>query len=180
MSNSVLIVGKILAAMTIVGQVWIVLALLFIFVVKKGEARQAFLGFVQGRGIFFAFLISFFAVIGSFFYSGVAGFPPCDLCWYQRIFLFPSAILLGMAVVKKDRKIIDYVLVLSVIGAVIAAYNHYIQLGGNPLLPCSVGASCAQRYVWEFGYISLPMMSLTGFLLIICLMLIEKISIKRK
>lgn len=181
MSDSVLIAGKILAALTIVGQVWIFFVFLFLFVVKKGAARTAFLGLFKGKEIFFAFLIAFFSAAASMFYSGVAKFPPCDLCWYQRIVLFPQVLLLGMAVIKKDKKITDYVLAFSIIGAVIAAYNYYLQLGGNPFIPCSAGGvSCAQRFVWEFGYVGIPMMSFTGFAIIICLMLIEKLSAEKK
>lgn len=181
MSDSVLIAGKILAALTIVGQVWIFFALLFLFVVKKGAAKEAFIKFFKGRGVFFAFLVAFFSSAASMFYSGVAKFPPCDLCWYQRIALFPQTVLLGMAVIKHDKKITDYVLAFSIIGAVIAAYNYYIQLGGNPFIPCSAGGvSCAQRFVWEFGYVGIPMMSFTGFTIIICLMLIEKLSSEKK
>ena len=82
-----------------------------------------------------------------------------------------------MAVFKKDKMIIPYVMPLLMIGAVIAAYHVYLQFGGNPLVPCSAtpgGNPCAFRPVFAYGYISIPMMSLTAFLMMIGFLTLTK------
>ncbi|MCX6701986.1 MAG: disulfide bond formation protein B [Candidatus Zambryskibacteria bacterium] len=69
------------------------------------------------------------AVIGSLIYSEIISFPPCDLCWYQRMFMYPQAIIVLMAMFRKDKTIIDYLVPLSILGAVIALYQSFIQWG---------------------------------------------------
>ncbi len=88
--------------------------------------------------------------------------------------MYPQVFLLWLALYKKDRGIAVYSIFLSVIGAVIALYQHYLQMGGGEIIPClanSESVSCAVRDFFEFGYITYPLMSFTGFLLVIALML---------
>lgn len=121
-----------------------------------------------------AFLVALVATLGSLFYSDVAGFEPCKLCWYQRILMYPQVILFGLALWKRDHGVWLYSLTLSVIGAAIAGYHYLLQLGIAPSLPCSAvgySASCAQRFVMTFGYITIPVMALTAFVLLALLAL---------
>src|SRR3989344_317959 len=125
-------------------------------------------------GIHLIFLVSLTTVATSLFYSEILGFEPCVLCWIQRIFLYPQVIIAGMALYKKDRGIVDYVIGLSGTGALVAIYQHYLQMGGTSFLPCpavSTGADCAQRFLFEFGYITFPLMSFTIFAFLIIVML---------
>ena len=118
-----------------------------------------------------------FSVAVSLIYSDVIGYEPCKLCWIQRIFLYPQVIILGLALWKKTKDSSLYCLALSSVGAVIAGYHFYGQsFNPNALPTCdTIGtASCAVRFFVEFGYITLPLMSLTAFLLIITLMLLNK------
>src|SRR3989338_6881780 len=88
--------------------------------------------------------------------------------------MYPQAVLFAIAARLKDEAIKWYAGSLSLIGAVIALYHYYLQLGGNPLIPCStVGYSvdCAKSFILEFGFVSIPFMALTAFLLITLLML---------
>lgn len=124
----------------------------------------------------FGFLIALGAVAVSLFYSEVIGFPACELCWIQRIFLYPQLILFGMELFKKERAIVDYSLVLAICGSVVSLYHMYIERGGQSLLPCAAlnvttQVSCAIRYVYEFGYVTIPIMSLTLSLFIIIILL---------
>jgi disulfide bond formation protein DsbB len=155
-----------LAVGTVVGQVYVVSIFLLLVLNRRQERRSQLLSYVASQAILIGFLVAFASVVLSLFYSNVVGYTPCTLCWWQRIFMYPLVLLFGMALWKKDTKIVDYGIVFSVIGAVIGAYNHYIQLGGSPLVPCSAVVSCAQRFVFEFGYISIPLMSFTGFMII--------------
>src|SRR5258705_13166689 len=93
-------VNKKLAIETILAQLFILSAIVyFLFCRKKQDLITKFIG---KYGLFFAFLISLVATLGSLFYSQIAGFTPCDLCWFQRIFMYPLVVLLGLALIKKD------------------------------------------------------------------------------
>jgi disulfide bond formation protein DsbB len=121
-----------------------------------------------------AFAVTTFGVLISLFYSEIVGYPPCSLCWLQRVFLYPQPIILGIALWHHDRRAADYVMVLSALGAVVALYNYYIQMGGVSGFACPTGgevADCTRRYVFAFNYITIPMMSLTTFIVLALTML---------
>lgn len=130
--------------------------------------------FFRAHALWFALVIALASFVLSLYYSDIVGFAPCTLCWYQRILIYPQAILLVIALIKKDENVADYILALSAIGFVIALYNHYLQLGGASLIPCSANGSCAKRFVFEFGYVTIPLMALSGFLFNGLLMILRK------
>jgi disulfide bond formation protein DsbB len=112
------------------------------------------------------------AVIGSLVYSEIVGFPPCDLCWYQRILLYPQAIIVLMAMFRKDKSVIDYLVPLSVLGAIVSFYQSLVQWGFSfgSILDCTaIGGECAKIYVSEYSYITIPFMSFSVFVYIIVL-----------
>lgn len=163
------IINKLFSLAAIAGQLCIFAALIyFVFFKKK---RHPVVSFIQKHGLLLAFLIALSSVLGSLFYSQIAGFAPCDLCWIQRIFMYPLVVLLIVAFIKKDSHITDYLLSLSVIGFLISLYHNYMYYDNGGLAAfCQLGGaqvSCIKRYVFEFGYITIPMMSATAFLLII-------------
>ncbi len=122
-----------------------------------------------------AFLAIFGAMIGSLVYSNVVGYVPCELCWYQRIFLYPIAFVLGVTLFKKTRDAFEHVIALAIPGAAIASYHYYGQMFNTSLLECgATGVSCAQRFFVEFGYITMPLMSLTVFVFVIVCLVIQK------
>lgn len=98
---------------------------------------------------------------GSLFYSNGVGFEPCYLCWWQRVALYPMLVLFITALINRDRSVFAYVFPLSLIALILATYHSYVQWGGTPLVPCDVTASCAKLYVYAFGYVTIPTMSLT-------------------
>jgi len=120
-------------------------------------------------------LLSLATVSGSLFYSEVVGFEPCVLCWWQRVTLFPLLVLFAVAMYKKDRGVFKYAIPLSVVTGVVAIYNAYIQWGGSPLIPCDVSGSCAKLYVYAYGYITLPTMSLSVVALVLLLAWANKV-----
>src|SRR5581483_10744103 len=83
--------------------------------------------FIGERAIFLSFLVALAATAGSLFYSDIAGFQPCLLCWWQRIFLYPQVILLLVAFLKKDQLMRLHSIILSSIGALIAIYHTFLQ-----------------------------------------------------
>lgn len=113
-------------------------------------------------------------IIASLFYSNFAGFDPCLFCWWQRILLYPQVIIIAVAYWfrKKGHDIKQSllpVLYLSIIGAILAGYQYVAQMFMPGLLSAcgATGESCAKLYFLSFGYITIPMMALTGFLAII-------------
>lgn len=114
--------------------------------------------------------------LGSLYFSEVVGLAPCKLCWYQRIFLYPLVPILAVAIGKKDKKIAEYVLVLSMLGAVIAGYQTLLQWGlVAEITRCEIGVavSCADDYGRTFGFVTIPFMSLVAFVFIVTLMLVS-------
>lgn len=138
---------------------------------KKHPILHAAHRFFRDKGVIFAFVVAMAGTLSSLFYSEIAHFAPCLLCTWQRIFLYPQVILLGAALWYKNKKFHVYSILLSVIGGVIALYNTYIQFSGSSILPCGISVSCTKRYFLEFGYITIPTMALTGFLLILLLLI---------
>lgn len=166
------IVNQFVSLLAIAGQVIIVLLIAsFIFYRKKENVFFAFFG---KNALAIGFITALGGMAASLFYSEVAGYVPCNLCWLQRIFLYPQVIVLGMAIWKKDARVADYSIALSSIGGIIAGYHSYIQYGGSPLIPCSSAGLCAQRFVFEYGYITIPLMSLSTFVFLISIMLARK------
>lgn len=162
-------ISNALKFLTLIAHIGVGLFILGYVAARKTDIMKQVLAFIQKNGLVFAWSIALMATASSLFYSNIMGFNPCNLCWWQRIFMYPQTILLGMAVFRKDKKIIPYVMPLLIIGAIIALYHVYLQFGGNPLIPCSAtGANpCAFRPVFAYGYISIPTMSLTAFLMMI-------------
>lgn len=160
---------------TVVCQI-IAAALLLLLIIERFTQRKfRVLNFLGTYGIHFVFFISIASTAISLFYSEILGFVPCGLCWFQRIFLYPQIFMTAIALYKKDSKIADYLIGLSISGAIIALYQHYLQMGGSALVPCPAsGADCAQRFLFEFGYITFPLMSFTIFMLMIALMITMK------
>jgi len=125
-----------------------------------------------------AWIVATVATLGSLYYSEIADFVPCRLCWYQRICMYPLALVLGVATLRRDRGVRWYVGPLAAIGAVIAAYHSWIQAyppsGGSSF--CTLDAPCTERFVWEFGFVSLPFMAFIGFTFILAMMVLARRS----
>lgn len=181
MAPGVALIAKILAILTAFTDIGIVLyvatALLALFVPPVRRLRMTVLKSVAPHARILAFIVALTAMLGSLFYSEVAKFTPCILCWYQRILMYPQTILIGMGILKKDKDVADYAIGFSVVGGLIALYHYWIQVGGSEIIPCSAvgySVSCSNRFSLEYGYISIPMMSLTAFTAIILLMVTSK------
>ncbi len=126
--------------------------------------------------IYLAWVQSILATSGSLYYSEIKHYTPCILCWYQRIFMYPLVLLLAIGILRKDKKIYSYILPMSVIGWFLALYHALLQNGVLPesIAPCILGASCTTKHVGYFGFITIPVMSLTAFSVIIISMYLYK------
>lgn len=116
------------------------------------------------------------ATLGSLFFSEIWHLPPCTLCWYQRIFMYPLAILIAVGIVKKDKNLSDYALSLSIPGLVIAIYHNllYYKILPESIAPCTAGVSCTTKFFAWFGFVTIPLLSLLAFAIITILMLIYR------
>lgn len=170
--NQLLAYGTILIQIAI-----LVLAVALIFFPKTNQIRVFFKEYTFS----FGFLLALGGVLLSLFYSEVIGFPPCELCWINRIFIYPQAILLGMELYKKDKSIVDHSIVLALLSIITSIFHVYTENGGESALPCSsptvvTQVSCATRYVYEFGYVTIPVMALTMSLFILLMLVNYKHS----
>lgn len=121
-----------------------------------------------------AWIIALVATLSSLYYSEVRHFLPCALCWYQRILLYPLVLVLPVGILKKDQWLHFYVLPLAIIGGLIALYQNLLVYKVIPesAAPCVAGVSCTVKYVEYFGFITIPFLSLTAFVVItICMMI---------
>lgn len=165
-----------LPILTVIAQVASVALLLLLIFVRSKE--NPLTSFISDNAMLFAFIVALVATLGSLFYSEVLEYEPCKLCWYQRILMYPQTILLGMALIKKDIYMYSYSIVLSVIGAAIAGFHYYGQRFNNGLLSCDTlgqSVSCSTQFILDFGYITIPLMAFSGFILIILLMICQKV-----
>lgn len=167
--NLISSVTSLLSVLTVVSQILIVLGLASFFF--KGRVKMVDILFSKYL-VQYVFVVPIIATLGSLFFSEVAHYTPCVLCWYQRILMYPQAFILTIAYFRKENLSV-YAIVLSAVGAIVAFYHYLLQLGKvSEILPCSAvgySVSCAQKFTLEFGYITIPMMALSAFLLIIVL-----------
>jgi disulfide bond formation protein DsbB len=158
----------ILSYLTVLGDLFLLASL--IIMISKRRLLKGHYKNVSKHSLTFAFIIALIAASGSLFFSEIAGFVPCKLCWFQRIFMYPQVILLGIAAWKKE-DIRKYALPLLIIGVSISIYHYGLQVYTlyHPISSvCDAsGVSCANDYIFQLGYITIPMMALTAFLMII-------------
>lgn len=132
--------------------------------------------------IFITWLIAIGATFGSMVLSEALDLTPCTLCWYQRVFMFPLAFILGVGVYRKDTNAAYYVLPLSIVGSVIALYHSLLQWGiiKEAVQVCSIDSSCVVPQINWLGFITIPFMSLVSFLVITGLMVMQVRRLKKR
>lgn len=121
-----------------------------------------------------AWIVSIIATGGSLYFSQVQGFVPCDLCWYQRIAMYPLSIVLGIAAYHSDHGIRKYGLPLAIVGGSISLYHYGIQKFPQwaPPTPCTSGVPCNIQYINWGGFITIPFLALSAFGLIILFLIL--------
>lgn len=124
--------------------------------------------FFRDFGLYAAWLVAIVATAGSLYFSDVRAFVPCSLCWYQRVLMYPLVILLGVASYRQDRGVIPYALPFTLLGSGLALF-HYLEQKvpgfGAPDL-CRVGVPCNIAYINWLGFITIPFLALTAFVII--------------
>lgn len=174
--------------------------LLVVFFFRKSAWALRITKIVSDSGLWVSLLLVLAGTLLSLVYSEYFGILPCGLCWVQRVFLYPQVVLFALATWKKsellrfssggeakrqysqsekalggtnDHFIADYSIVLSVLGGAVALYQHYLQMGGTSALPCPASgvADCAKRFLFEFDYITFPLVAFSSFALLFVIML---------
>ena len=119
--------------------------------------------------------VAIVSTLGSLYYSEVANFPPCRLCWYQLIGMYPLALILSIAAWRRDPAVRWYALPLAVAGGLVSVYHVLVERypslesgSCDPTNPCSI------IWVERLGYMTIPTMALSGFALIAVLLILAK------
>lgn len=114
---------------------------------------------------YLAWAVAVAATAGSLFFSEVMGLPPCALCWYQRIAMYPLVLIIATGIIARDGRMRAYGLPLCLAGLAVAVYHNLLYYGVIPesLTPCSQGASCTERQIEWLGFITIPLMGLASF-----------------
>ncbi|MGG7621911.1 disulfide oxidoreductase [Robertmurraya sp. GLU-23] len=136
---------------------------------KKNDKRENLL--------FLAFAAALLAMFGSLYFSEIRQYEPCELCWYQRIVMYPFVVLLGIATVKKDYGIAFYTMILSAVGGMISLYHYGLQKVSflADTAPACGRVPCTGQYINWLGFITIPFLALTAFIIVfVCSFLVWK------
>ena len=137
----------------------------------RSAAAASVVEAVAPSALWLAFVVAATSMLGSLYFSEVAHFAPCKLCWYQRIAMYSLAIILLIAAVKKDRGVIKYAVPLAVIGLVVSTYHYLLEWFPQiETSVCSLDVPCTAVWFREFGFVSLSLMAGSAFLAIIVLL----------
>lgn len=117
--------------------------------------------------LYLAWVIALFATMTSLVFSEILKFPPCSLCWYQRVFMYSLAFVIPTGVLINDRNAYKYILVLAIMGLVISGYHSLLYhdvIPESTIHVCTADLSCKTKQFELFGVLSIPVMSFLGFL----------------
>ena len=134
--------------------------------------------FIKQNSAYLAWAIALLSMVGSLYFSEVKNFAPCILCWFQRMAIYPLVFLIPVGILRKDTKLADYVLPLSIIGLAISIFHNllYYKVIPEAVAPCVNGVSCTTHFVEYFGFITIPLLSFFALALITTLMFVHKKS----
>ena len=161
-----------LAVLGVVGQVLAGLMILVALAAAAGVRGplRALRTALWGYELWAAFVVAAIATGGSLFFSEVAHYVPCELCWFQRICMYPLSIVTLLAAFHGEHRVARYLLPLPVVGAGISVYHVLVENGVvKQAQACLMSApgGCATKWIDEFGYMTIPTLALTAFVLLI-------------
>lgn len=162
---------SLLAVLAIVGS--LALLVLRVAAIKSPAARDLGAQFAPIQ-LPLAWLVATGAMVGSLYFSEIANYEPCRYCWFQRIAMYPLAVLLLIAMVRRDRHIAWYAVPIAAIGALLSLRHRYLEL--NPSFGpggCSADVPCSAVWFERLGFVTLSVMALFGFVSIIILMTVR-------
>jgi disulfide bond formation protein DsbB len=131
--------------------------------------------------VFLAWLVATASTLGALFFSEVMHLPPCELCWWQRIFMFPLVLILPAGLFPFDRAVVRYALPMALVGAAFALFHWLLVIGVIPesIRPCSKGVPCSEvPFAW-LGFINIPLLAVLAFSLIIVFLVLTHIKVSK-
>jgi disulfide bond formation protein DsbB len=172
-------VSLFLALLAVIAELAVVIALVLaiggLFSKRLARARAAAAAAVGPQALALAFAVAAVSMLGSLYFSEIAHFLPCRLCWYQRICMYPLVPMLGIAAWRRDIAVRPYAAVLAVIGVPISSYHVILEHFPNlETSACDLDNPCSLIWVRRFGYVTIPAMALSGFLLILMLLAVAR------
>src|SRR4051794_28510432 len=165
------VVGEVAAALIVVAAV--------LRVVGIAAPLSLLRALVWGYELWLAFVVAAVATGGSLFFSEVAGFVPCELCWFQRIFMYPLAVVLLPLAIAGEHRLARYLLPLPGIGAGFSVYHVLVENGVvEQTNACSISApgGCTVKWIEELGYVTIPVLALTAFVLVVAFLLLATVE----
>lgn len=170
-----------LMSLMVLGGIAVSLSFIFTLLVPETGFSKFVSKNISRHILVFGLLVSLSALVSSLIYSEAIGYPPCLFCWWARVFFYPQVVLYGLAVFKKDRKILDYSLVLTIIGTIVSGFHYTVETIGTSPIACEAGGvSCLNRFVYEYGFITIPLMGLIGFVTLLLAILVAKREEKQR
>jgi disulfide bond formation protein DsbB len=123
--------------------------------------------------VFCVWVIATLSTLGALFFSEVMQLPPCALCWYQRIFIFPLVLLLPVGLFPFDQRVVRYALPLVIVGTFFSLFQLLLVYGVIPesIQPCSQGVSCKEVQIQWLGFLTIPLLSFVAFVLMNALLI---------
>jgi len=172
-------VSTFLALLAVLGLAFVVVVVLFALVARlRGGLPEWAAPWRDGLGeaaLPLAFAVALTCTLGSLYMSEIAKFPPCELCWIQRICMYPNVLILGVAAWRRDVGVRWYSLPLVVVGLGFSTYHYLVERFPDQVsFSCNNGVSCSDVWVWKFHFLSIPGMAWVGFLLIATLLLLAR------
>jgi disulfide bond formation protein DsbB len=154
----------------------VLLVVLAVLRVASPERFGGARGAIAGSGAALGAVVAILATAGSLWFSEGAHFPPCDLCWYQRIAMYPLAVVLTIAALRRDAGIRPYALVLAGLGLAVSAWHNTVETfphrdlgsGCDPSNPCTI------RWVEGLGFWTIPRMAAVCFALILAALILDR------
>lgn len=115
--------------------------------------------------VLIGFIVASIATMGSLFFSEIMQFIPCNMCWYQRIFMYPLVVIFLVNLLYPDDKVYKYSMPLVLVGLFFAIYHNLLMFGIIPesVVPCVQGVPCSTEYINWFGFITIPFLSLLAY-----------------
>ena len=128
--------------------------------------------------LYAAWTQSLIATVGSLYFSEIMRLPPCSLCWYQRIFMYPLVFILGVGIASSDRRVLLYALPMAVMGWLVAVYHNllYYKIIPEGFTTCVSGVSCTSKQIEWLGFITIPLLSLSAFTVILALLIVSAVQ----
>lgn len=172
-------VNRFLAILVFLAQGFVVIAGVAVvggsFVGALAQFRDRLAALLGKASLPLSSLVGLTAMSGSLYYSEVAKYPPCPLCWYQRICMYSLALILTLAAIRKDSGVRPYAFLLSTVGSIVSIYHYQLErFPKQESLVCHSEIPCNFAWVNVFGFVGLPLMALTGFVSIMLLLLLGR------